>query len=165
MPVKDFSTCDLCDPRKADGDGALRVLPPIFVAYGGRAKFAGPLRTLRCYEDNSSVKALLESPGQGAVLLVDGGGSLRRALVGGNIAAAAANNGWAGIVINGAVRDRAELAAADVGLLARALCPMPCDRKAPGQVDLPLQIEGVWVRPGEWLYADEDGVVVSPVAL
>jgi hypothetical protein len=66
------------------------------------------------------------------------------------------------VLVDGAVRDRAELAAADVGLLARALCPMPSDRKAPGQVDVPLQIEGLWVRPGEWLYADEDGVVVSP---
>ena len=160
----EFSTCDLCDPCKGDSDGALRVLPPVFTAYGGRLKFAGPVRTVRCLDDNSSVKALLESPGQGAVLVVDGGGSLRRALIGGNIAAAAAKNGWAGVLVDGAVRDKAELAAADVGLLARALCPMPSDRKASGQVDVPVQIEGLWVRPGEWLYADEDGVVVTPVA-
>ena len=159
-----FSTCDLCDPHKGDSDGALRVLPPVFTAYGGRLKFAGPVRTVRCLDDNSSVKALLESPGQGAVLVVDGGGSLRRALIGGNIAAAAAKNGWAGVLVDGAVRDKTELAAADVGLLARALCPMPSDRKASGQVDVPVQIEGLWVRPGEWLYADEDGVVVTPVA-
>lgn len=162
--MKDFSTCDLCDPRKGDSDGAFRVLPPLFTSYGGRSKFAGPVRTVRCFEDNSSVKALLESPGQGAVLVVDGGGSLARALVGGNIAAAAARNGWAGVVVNGAVRDKAEMAAAEVGLLALALMPMPSERKAPGQVDVPLQIAGVWVRPGEWLYADEDGVVVSPAA-
>lgn len=160
----DFSTCDLCDPRKGDSDGRFRVLPPVYTSYGGRGRFAGPVRTVRCFEDNTSVKALLESPGQGAVLVVDGGGSLARALVGGNIAAAAAKNGWAGVVVNGAVRDKAELAAADVGILALALMPMPSDRKAPGQVDLPLQVHGVWVRPGEWLYADEDGVVVSPTA-
>ncbi|MCB1997984.1 MAG: ribonuclease E activity regulator RraA [Burkholderiaceae bacterium] len=162
MTAADFSTCDLCDPRKGDTDGAFRVLPPVFASYGGRSKFCGPVRTVRCFEDNTSVKALLESPGQGAVLVVDGGGSVRRALVGGNIAAAAAANGWAGVVVNAAVRDKAELAAAGVGLLARALIPMPSDRKAPGQVDVALQIEGVWVRPGDWLYADEDGVVVTP---
>lgn len=162
--MPDFSTCDLCDPRKADTDGAFRVLPPVFTSYGGRVKFHGPVRTVRCFEDNTSVKALLEAPGQGAVLVVDGGGSLRRALVGGNIAAAAAANGWAGVVVNAAVRDKAELAAADVGLLARALIPMPSDRKAPGLVDVALQIEGVWVRPGDWLYADEDGVVLTPAA-
>lgn len=160
--MKDFSTCDLCDLHKADTDGALRVLPPRYQSFGGRTKFAGPLRTVRCLDDNTSVKALLESPGNGAVLLVDGGGSLRRALVGGNIAAAAARNGWAGVVVDGAVRDKAELAATELGVLARALVPMPSDRKAPGLVDLALQIEGVWLRPGEWLYADEDGVVVAP---
>ena len=158
------STCDLCDPRKADTDGAFRVLPPVFSSFGGHAAFGGPVRTVRCFEDNTSVKALLESPGQGAVLVVDGGGSLRRALVGGNIAAAAARNGWAGVVVNGAVRDKAELAAAAVGLFARALIPMPSDRKAAGQVDVPLQIEGTWVRPGDWLYADEDGLVVTTAA-
>jgi len=160
--MQDFSTCDLCDLHKADSDGAFRVLPPRYQSFGGRRKFAGPVRTVRCIDDNTSVKALLESPGQGAVLVVDGGGSLRRALVGGNIAAAAARNGWAGVVVDGAVRDKAELASADVGLLARALVPMPSDRKAPGLVDVALQIEGLWLRPGDWLYADEDGVVVAP---
>jgi acetolactate synthase-1/2/3 large subunit len=105
--------------------------------------------------------ALLESPGQGAVLVVDGAGSLQRALVGGNIAAAAAKNGWAGVLVNGAVRDKAELAAAEIGLLARALCPMPSNRQAAGQVDVPVQVEGIWIKPGDWLYADEDGVVVN----
>jgi len=162
--MAELSTCDLCDPHKGDGDGAFRVLPPVFTAYGARTRFSGPVRTVRCFEDNTSVKALLESPGHGAVLVVDGGGSLRRALVGGNIAAAAAANGWAGVVVNGAVRDKAELAACEVGLLARALIPMPSDRKAPGLVDVPLQIEGVWVRPGDRLVADEDGIVVTPAA-
>ena len=89
-------TCDLCDAHKGDTSGAFRVLPPVFPSYGGRAAFAGPVRTVKCFEDNTSVKALLEGPGNGQVLVVDGGGSLRRALVGGNIAAAAARNGWAG---------------------------------------------------------------------
>lgn len=161
----DFSTCDLCDAHKAafaQGDGAFRVLPPVFGSYGGRAKFCGPVLTVQCFEDNSPVKAALEAAGEGRVLVVDGGGSVRRALIGGNIAAAAAKNGWAGVVIDGAARDKAELAAADVGIRALALIPMPTDRKTPGQTGIPVRIQGVWVRTGEWLYADEDGIVVMP---
>lgn len=161
----DFSTCDLCDAHKAayaEGDGAFRVLPPVFHSYGGRRQFCGPVLTVKCFEDNSPVKAALESAGQGRVLVVDGGGSLRRALIGGNIAAAAAKNGWAGVVIDGAARDQAELAAADVGIRALALLPMPTDRKTPGQTGVPVLIQGVWVRTGDWLYADEDGIVVMP---
>lgn len=159
----DFATCDLCDAHKAgyaEGDAALRVLPPVFASYGGRARFCGPVLTVKCFEDNSPVKAALESPGEGRVLVVDGGGSLRRALIGGNIAASAAKNGWAGVVIDGAARDKAELAACDVGIRALALMPMPTDRKTPGQTGVPVLIQGVWVRTGDWLYADEDGIVV-----
>ena len=159
----DFATCDLCDAHKAgyaEGDAAFRVLPPVFASYGGRARFCGPVLTVKCFEDNSPVKVALESPGEGRVLVVDGGGSLRRALIGGNIAASAAKNGWAGVVIDGAARDKAELAAADVGIRALALMPMPTDRKTPGQTGVPVLIQGVWVRTGDWLYADEDGIVV-----
>jgi len=155
------STCDLCDAHKADDSGEFRVLPPVFQAFGGQAAFAGPVRTVRCLDDNSSVKALLEGPGHGAVLVVDGGGSLRRALIGGNIAAAAARNGWAGVVVDGAVRDVAELAACAIGLRALALVPMPTERRREGEVDCAVQIQGVWVRPGEWLVADADGIVVQ----
>lgn len=153
-------TCDLCDAHKGDSSGAFRVLPPVFQAYGGRAAFAGPVRTVKCFEDNTSVKALLEGPGHGAVLVVDGGGSLRRALVGGNIAAAAARNGWAGVVVDGCVRDVAELAATDLGLRALALMPLPTERRQAGQVDVPVQVQGVAVRPGDWLVADADGIVL-----
>jgi regulator of ribonuclease activity A len=154
------STCDLCDLHKADTGDGFRVLPPVFSHFGGTDSFAGPVSTVRCYEDNTSVKAALESPGHGRVLVVDGAGSLRRALVGGSIAAAAARNGWAGVVVNGAVRDRAELAGEAVGMCARALIPRPTERKAAGEVDVPVQIEGVWLRPGDWLVADADGIVV-----
>lgn len=153
-------TCDLCDAHKGDTSGAFRVLPPVFHAYGGRAAFAGPVRTVKCFEDNTSVKALLEGPGNGQVLVVDGGASLRRALVGGNIAAAAARNGWAGVVVDGCVRDVAELAEADVGIRALALMPLPTDRKQAGQVDVPVLVQGVPVRPGDWLVADADGIVI-----
>jgi len=158
-------TCDLCDTHKGDTSGAFRVLPPVFQAYGGQPAFAGPVRTVRCFEDNTSVKALLESPGQGQVLVVDGGASVRRALVGGNIAAAAAQQGWAGVVVNGCVRDVAELAVTPIGIRALALIPLPTERKQPGQVDVPVQIQGVWVRPGDWLVADADGIVVLDPSL
>jgi len=99
------------------------------------------------------------------VLVVDGGGSLRRALVGGNLAAAAARNGWAGIVVDGCVRDVAELNAEAVGIRALALMPLPTERRGEGQRDVAVLIQGVWVRPGDWLYADADGIVVSAQAL
>jgi regulator of ribonuclease activity A len=98
------------------------------------------------------------------VLVVDGAGSLRRALLGGNLGAAAARNGWAGLVIDGCVRDVAELAACDVGIRALAAMPLPTDRRAPGLVDVPVLIQGVWVRPGDRLVADADGIVVLPGA-
>ncbi len=156
------ATCDLCDQHKADRSGRFRVLPPAFKAYGGRAHFGGPVVTVKCFEDNTVVKAVLETPGEGRVLVVDGGGSLRRALVGGNIAAAAARNGWAGVVIDGCVRDLAELNARDVGIRALGLMPLPTERRGEGQRDLPVQIQGVTVSPGDWLYADDDGIVVMP---
>lgn len=158
------NTCDLCDAHKGDDSGAFRVLPPVFQAYGGRVAFAGPVSTVKCHEDNTSVKAAVESPGQGRVLVVDGGGSLRRALVGGNLAAAAARNGWAGLVVDGCVRDIAELAQANVGIRALALMPLPTERRQPGLVDIPVTIQGVRVQPGDWLVADADGVVVMAAA-
>jgi regulator of ribonuclease activity A len=153
-------TCDLCDAHKSDTSGAFRVLPPVFAAYGGRAAFAGPVATVKCHEDNTSVKALSETPGHGRVLVVDGGGSLRHALVGGNIAAAAARNGWVGMVVDGCVRDVAELNATDIGIRALALMPLPTERRHAGLVDVPVRLQGVVVRPGDWLVADADGIVV-----
>lgn len=161
----DFSTCDLCDTHKNDSDGKFRVLPPVFHSYGGVARFAGPASTVKCFEDNSLVKAALDEPGRGRVLVVDGGGSLRRALVGGNLAAAAAKNGWAGIVVDGCVRDAAELRAAKVGIRALGLMPLPTEKRNEGQRDVAVQVQGVWVRPGDAVYADEDGIVVDAVPL
>ncbi|MDE2397128.1 MAG: ribonuclease E activity regulator RraA [Burkholderiales bacterium] len=158
--MKDFATCDLCDLHKADADGAFRVLPPVFRSFGGQARFAGPVSTVKCFEDNTLVKEAVDSPGQGRVLVVDGGGSLRRALVGGNLGAAAARNGWAGIVVDGAVRDVDELAACGVGIRALASMPLPTQKRNEGQRDVAVQIQGVWIRPGDWLYADADGIVV-----
>jgi regulator of ribonuclease activity A len=160
---RDFVTGDLCDSNKGAADGSFRVLPPVFRNYGGRTRFAGPVATVKCFEDNSCVKAALEERGHGRVLVVDGGGSLRRALVGGNIAASAAKNGWAGVVVDGCVRDSAELIECDVGIRALALIPMPTERRNQGQRDVSVQVQGVCVLPGEWMVADEDGIVVMPV--
>ena len=159
-----LSTCDLCDAYRHDSSGAFRVLPPVFQAYGGLRDFAGTVSTVKCHEDNTSVKAAVESPGNGRVLVVDGGASMRHALVGGNLAAAAARNGWAGLVVDGCVRDAAELAAARIGVRALALMPLPTDRRHAGLVDVPVQVQGVAVRPGDWLVADADGIVVMKSA-
>lgn len=155
------STCDLCDEHKNDESGQFRVLPPVFKAFGGLTAFCGPVSTVKVFEDNTLVKQAVDSPGAGRVLVVDGGGSLRRALVGGNLAKAAARNGWAGIVVDGCVRDVAELNAEAVGIRALALMPLPTEKRGEGQRDVAVQIQGVWVRPGDWLYADADGIVVS----
>jgi len=155
-------TCDLCDAHKDDADGAFRVLPGVFRHFGGHARFQGPVSTVKCFEDNTTVRAAVQSPGHGHVLVVDGGGSLRRALLGGNLATAAADNGWAGVVIDGAVRDVAEMAAAAVGICALGTLPMASSRRAEGQRDVPVVLQGVTVRAGDWLVADEDGIVVLP---
>lgn len=164
-----FATCDLCDTFKNDSSGDFRVLPPVFRDFGAVRKFCGPVVTVKCFEDNSLVKAAVDSVGYeetpagliAKVLVVDGGGSLRRALLGGNLGAAAAKNGWAGVVIDGCVRDVTELAAHQVGIRALASMPLPTEKRNEGQKDQAVQLQGVWVRPGDWLYADEDGVVVS----
>jgi regulator of ribonuclease activity A len=162
LPV---ATCDLCDAHKADTSGGFRVLPPVFRDFGQAVRFAGPVATVKCFEDNSLVKAAVDSPGIGRVLVVDGGGSLRRALLGGNLGASAARNGWAGVVIDGCVRDVTELAACAVGIRALASMPWPTEKRGEGQADVAVQVQGVWIRPGDWLYADEDGIVVSDKAL
>ena len=154
-------TCDLCDAHKSDTSGDFRVLPPGFRSFGAHTRFSGQVATVKCFEDNSLVKAALDSPGLGRVLVVDGGASLRRALVGGNLGASALRNGWAGVLVDGCVRDVAELAVLALGILALGCVPMPPDKRGEGQRDLAVQVQGVWVRPGEWLYADEDGVLLS----
>lgn len=159
------ATCDLCDAHKNDSSGSFRVLPPVFRDFGAVRRFSGAVVTVKCHEDNSLVKAMVDSAGLDRVLVVDGGGSLRRALLGGNLGAAAAKNGWAGVVIDGCVRDVAELATQAVGIRALASMPLPTEKRNQGQQDLAVQIQGVWVRPGDWLYADEDGMVVSTVKL
>ncbi|WDZ98087.1 ribonuclease E activity regulator RraA [Herbaspirillum sp. WKF16] len=161
-----FATCDLCDANEDKlAAGALHVLPPIFASFGRQAVFAGPARTLKVFEDNVLVRAALETPGEGHVLVVDGGGSLRCALVGGNLGQLAEKNGWAGILVNGCVRDALELNACDIGIRALATHPQRSFRKGAGDAGIRVTIAGVAVHPGDWIYADADGVLVSRQAL
>ncbi len=168
-----FATCDLCDVHQDDASGAFRVIPPVFRDFGGVQKFCGPVKTVKCHEDNSLVRDAVESPGWvetpegrfAAVLVVDGGGSLRKALLGGKLGALAAKNGWAGVVVDGCVRDVAELAGHALGIRALASMPLPTRKNNQGQREVAVQLQGVWVRPGDWLYADEDGIVVSTTRL
>ncbi|MFM7331349.1 MAG: ribonuclease E activity regulator RraA [Brachymonas sp.] len=164
-----ISVCDLCDAHEAELSGnnakQLRVLPDVYKSYGGAASFHGQAHTLRCPEDNSRVREAVAQPGEGRVLVVDGGGMVRRALVGGNLAATASKNGWAGILVHGAARDIAELRAAPLGLKALALCPLRTDKRGLGDAGVPVMISGHLVQPGDWVYADEDGVLICAVAL
>jgi len=157
-----FATTDLCDdhPELLE-DGTLAVLPPVFRHFGRRVRFAGPAATLKVFEDNALVRATLETPGAGRVLVIDGGGSLRRALVGGQLGLLAQNNGWAGIIVDGCVRDTEELDACDVGIRALAAMPRRSARDGAGQRDTRVAIAGVAVAPGNWIYADADGVLVA----
>jgi regulator of ribonuclease activity A len=157
-----FATTDLCDdnPGLLD-DGRLAVLPPVFRHFGQHAKFSGPAVTLKVFEDNVLVRATLETPGNGSVLVVDGGGSLRRALFGGQLAVLAQNNGWAGVIIHGCVRDADEINACAVGVRALATHPQRSARKGEGERNLRVDIAGVPVSPGNWIYADADGVLVA----
>jgi regulator of ribonuclease activity A len=152
-----FATSDLCDEFGPE----LRVAEPGFRDFGGVTSFSGPIETIRVFEDNALVRQALESPGGGRVLVVDGGGSRRRALVGGNLAALARQNGWAGIVVHGCVRDCSELAAVPVGVKALDAVPVRSEKTGAGERGVPVTFAGVTWVPGAWLYADADGMVLA----
>jgi regulator of ribonuclease activity A len=155
-----WTTPDLCDrfPEVA-------VAEPLFRSYGGRTAFAGPVATVRCLEDNSRVRELLLGAGDGRVLVVDGQGSLRHALLGDMLAAEAVRNGWAGVLLHGCVRDVEALATLPLGVLALAACPRRTDKRGLGEVDVAVNFAGVAFHPGDWLYADGNGVLLSPTPL
>ena len=161
-----FSSCDLCDAHEHElASGVLQVLAPGWHPFGAVTRFAGPAATLKVFEDNVLVRTALESPGRGRVLVVDAGGSLRCGMVGGNLAALAEKNQWAGILVNGCVRDVEELARCHIGIRARGVHPRRSARLGAGTVDVVVQFDGVTVRPGDWVYADADGVLISQRAL
>lgn len=153
-----FSTADLCD----EYPDLVRVCEPIFLSFGAVERFSGPVETVRVHEDNVLVERALGEIASGTVLVVDGGGSLRCALLGGRLAATAATRGLAGLVINGCVRDTAELAAIEVGILALAPHPRKSRKAGEGERGVPVEFGGLRFSPGDHLYADADGVVLAP---
>lgn len=155
------STCDLSDKY---GERA-RVVPPSLRHFGGKKRFHGPVVTLRCPEDNSRLKELASTPGAGRVLVVDGGGSLRYALLGDMIGKLVLDHGWAGVVVHGAVRDSAALAELDLGVMALGVMPRRSLKNGEGQVGLVVELAGVSCAPGDMLFADEDGIVLIDPAL
>lgn len=155
--MESVHTADLCDEF---GDEA-HVAEPAFAAYGKRRVFSGPVCSISVFEDNTLVRQTLESPGNGRVLVVDGGASIRCALLGGNLAQLAATNGWQGLVINGCVRDSHEINAIDIGVRAIGTCPRKSRKQGKGELHATLFFAGVKISPGDYIYVDEDGIVVA----
>lgn len=156
-----WNTNDLCD----DFPEQVSVLAPIFQNFGGVERFSGQVETVKCFEDNSRVKELLATPGNGRVLVVDGGASMRHALIGDMIAENAVENGWSGIVIQGCCRDVHELKKMTFGVRAMNSIPIKSVRKGAGDKGLDIEVAGVTISPKMWLYADETGIIVSREAL
>lgn len=152
-----FVTCDLCD----DHPEKVRVCEPMFANFGGRPAFGGEIVTVKCFEDNSRVKELLATPGEGRVLVVDGGGSLRCALLGDMIGESAEAQGWAGVIVYGCVRDVDALGELDLGVQALASIPLKSVRKGIGEVDVPVTFGGITFVPGQYVYADNNGVITA----
>ncbi|MFE3602214.1 ribonuclease E activity regulator RraA [Streptomyces sp. NPDC059142] len=152
------ATADLVDRYGVD----LRVCDVQFRRFGAHRSFAGPVRTVSCHEDNGLLRDLLRTPGNGCVLVVDGQGSLRTALVGDLIATAAQDNGWAGLVLHGAVRDSAALAGLELGIKALGTIPRKSGKNATGDIDLPVTFGGITFHPGDLLHADDDGIALIP---
>jgi regulator of ribonuclease activity A len=152
----EFKTADLYD----EYEEKLQVCNPGYRHYGGFTAFHGPIATLKCFEDNSKVREQLDQAGEGRVLVVDGGGSLRCALLGDILAQKAVDNGWAGVVVNGCIRDATQIGKMPLGVMALATNPRKSVKKGAGETGAEVKFSGVSFRSGEWLYADEDGIVV-----
>lgn len=158
-----WTTPDLCDTHHPDR--LVVVQPGLLRGFGGREAFSGAVETVACFEDNSHVKRFADEPGDGRVLVVDGGGSVRRALLGDVIAARFVENGWSGLVIHGAVRDVEILRDLDLGVQAIAPCPVRTEKRGLGDVGVAVTFGGATIRSGQWVYADANGVVVADAPL
>ena len=152
-----MKTTDICDAYPDD----VEVAEPLLRHFGARRCFQGPVTTLKLHEDNVLVRRAVEQPGHGRVLVVDGGGSTRRALLGDILAGLAAANGWAGIVINGCIRDSVDIAEIDVGVLALGTVPLKSRKHGDGEADVSVHFAGLTFRPGRYVYADEDGLLLA----
>jgi len=156
-----ISTPDLCDAHPDQ----VQVVEPMFVNYGGRESFGGQIVTIKCFEDNSLVRELVAEDGAGKVLVVDAGGSMRRACLGDMLAEKACASGWEGILMYGCIRDVDEISELKLGVQALGVHPMKTEKKGIGERDIPVTFGGVTFKSGEYLYADNNGVIVSPQSL
>jgi regulator of ribonuclease activity A len=156
-----FKTADLCD----EYSDSLQICEPGFSDFGGRRRFFGQISTIKCYEDNSLVREAVAEPGEGRVLVVDAGGSLRCAMLGDLLAAKAVAKGWSGVLMYGLIRDSADIAQMDLGVKALGTCPLKSVKKGVGERDVVVRFAGVNFSPGSYLYADEDGIVCSDARL
>lgn len=157
----EYNTSALCDTYIDMVD----VVEPLFANFGGRSSFGGKVSTVKCFEDNALIREMLEEPGEGRVLLVDGGGSLRRALIDAELAELALANNWEGLVINGCVREVDVLEDLEIGIHALAAIPVGADEKGQGETEVPVNFGGVTFLPEDWLYADATGIILSPEQL
>lgn len=151
------ATTDLSDAHP----DAIQVAEPMFRDFGGQRAFHGAIATVKLFEDNALVRSILETPGAGRVLVVDGGGSMRCALLGDQLAELAVRNGWAGVVVYGCIRDSEAIGQLPLGVKALATHPLKSIKRGEGQREIPVRFAGVHFRPGAWLYADGDGLIVS----
>lgn len=156
-----YVTPDLCD----EYPDLIQVVEPMFTNYGGRESFGGEIVTLKAFEDNSKVRELVATDGTGKVMVVDGGGSLRRAMLGDMLAEKAAKNGWEGIIIYGCIRDVDVIMETELGVQALATNPLKTDKKGLGEIDVEVKFGGVVFVPGQYIYADNNGIIVSPEPL
>ena len=151
-----FKTADLCDEH----EDLVQIAEPGLIPFGQRQRFYGEIVTLKLFEDNSLVREAVATDGQGKVLVVDGGGSLRCALLGDLLAAKAVANHWSGMIINGCIRDSADIDEMDIGVRAITTCPLKSIKKGVGEKDIPVRFLGVSFQPGEYVYVDEDELLV-----
>lgn len=156
-----MKTADLCDHYSEQ----VQMAEEAFADLGGRILFSGQIHTIKAFEDNSMVREAVAEPGEGKVLVIDGGGSMRRAMLGDMLAEKAVKNGWNGVVINGCIRDSAEIATMDIGVKALGTHPCKTEKRGLGDRDVSVRFAGVDFVPGHYLYADEDGIIVSETAL
>lgn len=156
-----ISTPDLCDEYGDD----VTVLAPVFHHYGGVRRFGGEVVTVKCFEDNSKVGETLRTPGENRILVVDGGASPRRSLLGDNLVSFAQENNWQGIVIYGYIRDVEDINEMPVGVMALGTCPRKTEKLGAGAVNVDIDIAGTKVKPGDYLYADGSGIIVSENSL
>jgi regulator of ribonuclease activity A len=157
QPSLRFTTADLCDQFSEE----LQICESIFRDYGGERSFGGRAATISCFEDNSRVRDRVAERGEGRVLVIDAGGSLRRAVLGDLLAQKAVDNGWSGVLVYGCIRDSVAIGAMGIGVKALNTCPLKTDKRNEGQIDVPVRFAGATFHPGDWVYADADGVVVA----